>query len=73
MGRWKHNHLSSTILLTAVTESEAESFLAITWCVLVEYALASPQIEVRTVGALLAAAPDTVAAKWSIEEARGGA
>ena len=54
MGRWpKCDHLSSTIRVRAATAPEAESFLATTWRILVENALATPRIEVRLAGALI--------------------
>ena len=54
MKRWpKRDRRSSTIRLSGVTTPEAESFLATTWRILVEYTLATPQIEVRLAGTLI--------------------
>jgi hypothetical protein len=48
MDRWpKCVPRSSTLRVTAIPAPEAETLLATTWCILVENALASPEIEVR--------------------------
>jgi hypothetical protein len=46
MDRWPKCE-SSTMRFSAATAPEAETFLATTWCILVENALISPQVNVR--------------------------